>query len=113
MSGTYLFAVVRRAAGGAMTDTGASASGPAAESFEDRVSYELGRLPQSIASAVVRYLAHRDPGESGELAGAVLGADEDLTLRELAVLAARLDAHFEVAMVPNTPADPQSLAATR
>jgi hypothetical protein len=76
-----------------------------ADQYDDRVSYELGRLPQSVASAVVRFLAY-GPGPTSEelptgLVDQVLAADEDLTLRALATLAGRLDAHFEVALVPN------------
>jgi transcriptional regulator with XRE-family HTH domain len=76
-----------------------------------RLAVELERLPRDVAAAVALYM--RDHGLSQDALADLVGVDPeqlsqalsanaDLTLRTLARIAAALDAHFRIELVPNS-----------
>jgi transcriptional regulator with XRE-family HTH domain len=83
-------------------------------SIQAQTEYELARLPREMTTAVTWYMKERGitkrelaqrldvtPGRVSQ----ILSGDENLTLRTLASVCAALDAHFEVELAANKPAD--------
>lgn len=90
--------------------------------FDDRLEYELARLPQELMTAITWYMKDRGvtkrelaqrlgvtPGRVSQ----VLSGDENLTLRTLAAVCAALDAHLQVELTENKPGDAASWLDTR
>lgn len=89
---------------------GRDASDGPNRAFLRRQKYEVTRLPHDTVVAIQWFLARQRMSQR-DLADAlgvtpsrvsqVLSGDENLTLRTLATLAAAVDAHFEINLVPN------------
>jgi transcriptional regulator with XRE-family HTH domain len=84
------------------------------DSFHAQTEYELERLPRDMTTAITWYMKERGitkrelanrldvtPGRVSQ----ILSGDENLTLRTLATMAAALDAHFQVGLAENKPAE--------
>lgn len=82
--------------------------------IEAQTEYELARLPREMNTAVTWYMKERGitkrelaqrldvtPGRVSQ----ILSGGENLTLRTMAAVCAALDAHFQVELVENKPAD--------
>ncbi len=80
-----------------------------------RYSHEFDRLPREIASAVVWFMRQRNIAQEdlatilgvsrGRMAHILSGGDQNLTMSQLASIAAELDGHFEIKFVANEPED--------
>lgn len=84
----------------------------ATEALEGRLPVELGRLPRDVAATIEWFLERYgvaqnqlalDLGVTESRVSQILSGDANLTLRSLAAVAAALDAHFEIDLVPNDP----------
>ncbi|MEU8852225.1 helix-turn-helix domain-containing protein [Streptomyces sp. NPDC048564] len=84
----------------------------ATRALNERLPIELGRLPRDIAGTIEWFLQKYEVpqkelaanlGVSEGRVSQILCGDTNLTLRSLAAVAAALDAHFEVRLVPNDP----------